>query len=105
MKMKIKLYGQEYELTPWIEMKSIYGWYRQLETDYYSRVGLSLIQTIDQKCPWRWKVRFPDQWGEVVEVYYRLYPELLLFPLDQIEQAKQHVDQFLNRFNKLGVFL
>jgi hypothetical protein len=68
----------------------------------FNKEGICFEFEIGRDVLWRLKWRTHTL---LFTIYFQMFPNPPKYELDQIEEAKQHIDKFLHRVNNLTAFL
>lgn len=116
MKLSVKLKGQLFTLDEWEPTsKENPNWVRKLspDLDKFSCIGYMVSYDNVKLNKYHWHPVFLGKHLHLFyDIYYQFYPRpkplsppLIVFQSHQIEDAKQHLDNFINRFNSLSAFI
>lgn len=96
----ITIRGHKYPLSEWAPegLVSTEYWNRRFG-DYYS-IGLMCLG--HSPIVWKSYGKLPI---EFFNTYRKFYPHDPYFTDAQLEEAKDHIDEFIGKFNRLAVFL
>jgi hypothetical protein len=135
MQLSVKLKGQLFILDEWEPTaisESNSNWIRKLspDLDNFSCIGYMVSHDNVKSNKYHWHPMFLGKHlHSLCDIYYQFYPSpkpyydtniwsnqipkyysslsppLIIFQDYQIEEAKQHLDNFINRFNSLSAFI
>ena len=102
----IKLDGIEYPVSSWEDGSKAMGTreipHKRLIGHYAYNAYLAIY---DENYNGLWKPIFTILYPILDQAYLSVYREWQAFPMGQISQAKNHIDDFLEKFVRLSVFL
>jgi len=127
MAIQVRVNRQKLLLDDWkpVGNKETPNWVRRLNPyDYFSCVGLMVSYTAPKISQFHWTPMFHGPiLHELCDIYYQFYPSpkpymdpftnkcysclsktLLTFQDYQLQEAKDHLDNFIHRVNSLAVF-
>lgn len=124
--MEVRLKREKFQLSNWLPVgdKEHPNWVRRLNPyDGFSCIGLMVSYRDEKSNRFHWAPMFHGKdLHDLCDIYYAFYPSpkpyydngkcysclsptLITFKDEQLQEAKDHLDKFIDRVNRLSIYL